>query len=742
MRPYLVLLAFLVLMVPNVSADVWYVDIDNTSGTENGETWDSAFTTIQPAIDAAYDGGDNDDIWAAQLGESSWVDSDGDGLSDDDEVNVYGTDPMDPDTDNDGLSDGEEVNGAYGYVTDPTDDDSDDNGFIDGLEVTARTNPLDDADYTSAGAGLGICVLFYPTDAGVGDPLTLTLFVDGVETDLKHLNIWDVDMWDWPGEPAVIDELTADMLDAEGWHIEWGEGWECFSTDDYDPPFEGTFADAIAQGGFGDAGCQFWLDSDGDVMPDDWEVENGLDPNDDGTTDIDNGPFGDPDGDSLTNGGEWSYGTQANNVDSDDDGLTDGEEVYDWRTDPANEDTDSDGLSDYDEVSIHGTDPNDRDSDGDGMPDDWEVANSLDPTVPDGDEDHDDDGLPNGYEYQIETNPIDETDPPSDLYIATDGDDDEGLGTPAAPWFTIAHAMAAASIYSAAHSAGIYHHPETIHLAEGIYEERVTLVPDVTLIGAEASTTRIQHFDASDDSHTVVRAAQQTRLQDCTITLPGMHADVAVLLEIEDVVIDVTDCILDGADNPNSIGLLISGVNSSDSVIRDCTIRRLEDGIHAVDTGVNIANNLFEGIHDTAVFVRLPEILSKAVPEVPMLGNATAAGTGFNRFRSVMGNFIANMNPVEVLAESNDWGVYAAPQIAGRLFGAVDFYPYLTEAYEAPPPVPGDVNETGEVDAQDVQLVINEALGLDTQLDCDLDGNGYVDAVDVQLVINAVLGFL
>ena len=36
-------------------------------------------------------------------------DSDADGLSDQEEINVYGTDPLDPDTDKDGVSDGDEV---------------------------------------------------------------------------------------------------------------------------------------------------------------------------------------------------------------------------------------------------------------------------------------------------------------------------------------------------------------------------------------------------------------------------------------------------------------------------------------------------------------------------------------------------------------------------------------------------------------------------------------------------------
>ncbi|MGH7893989.1 MAG: hypothetical protein ACREQL_04925 [Candidatus Binatia bacterium] len=65
-------------------------------------------------------------------------DSDGDGLSDGAEVNTYGTDPNEADTDGDHLDDGAEVN-AHG--TDPLDADSDDDGFSDGFEVEHGTNP-------------------------------------------------------------------------------------------------------------------------------------------------------------------------------------------------------------------------------------------------------------------------------------------------------------------------------------------------------------------------------------------------------------------------------------------------------------------------------------------------------------------------------------------------------------------------------------------------------------------------
>jgi hypothetical protein len=54
--------------------------------------------------------------------------------------------------------------------------------------------------------------------------------------------------------------------------------------------------------------------------------------------------------------------------------------------------------------------------------------------------------------------------------------------------------------------------------------------------------------------------------------------------------------------------------------------------------------------------------------------------------------------------------------------------------------IDGDVNGDDSVNAIDVQLVINAALGIDTICSCDINGDGPVNAVDVQLVINAVLG--
>ncbi len=71
-------------------------------------------------------------------------DTDGDGLSDFDELHRYGTDPLNPDTDGDGLTDYEEI---YVYGTDPLKRDTDGGGVDDWHEIMVDgTDPLDPAD--------------------------------------------------------------------------------------------------------------------------------------------------------------------------------------------------------------------------------------------------------------------------------------------------------------------------------------------------------------------------------------------------------------------------------------------------------------------------------------------------------------------------------------------------------------------------------------------------------------------
>lgn len=96
--------------------------------------------------------------------------------------------------------------------------------------------------------------------------------------------------------------------------------------------------------------------------------DDGTDSDDDGITNYDEvNVWGsdpqnvDTDGDILYDGGELIYGTSILNPDTDGDGISDGDEVYFAESDPTNPDTDGDGVSDGQEVQ-NGTDPTEASS--------------------------------------------------------------------------------------------------------------------------------------------------------------------------------------------------------------------------------------------------------------------------------------------------------------------------------------------------------------------------------------------
>ncbi len=90
----------------------------------------------------------------------------------------------------------------------------------------------------------------------------------------------------------------------------------------------------------------------------------------------------DSDGDRLTDVREGELNTDPYDQDTDDDGLTDGEEVLDTETNPLEPDTDWDQLTDGDEVLRHKTNPLERDTDRGGVSDGHEVIeDGTDPLV-------------------------------------------------------------------------------------------------------------------------------------------------------------------------------------------------------------------------------------------------------------------------------------------------------------------------------------------------------------------------
>ena len=106
-------------------------------------------------------------------------------------------------------------------------------------------------------------------------------------------------------------------------------------------------------------------DTDGDGIPDDIELQLGLDPANA------NDGAGDLDGDGASNAEEYQVGTRLDDADTDGDGMSDGYEIrhgLDPFTDDSGLDGDGDGLTNLQEYQLN-TNPNNPDTDNDGLAD-------------------------------------------------------------------------------------------------------------------------------------------------------------------------------------------------------------------------------------------------------------------------------------------------------------------------------------------------------------------------------------
>lgn len=134
----------------NKSATLPVTPVTNQTSQTSGAAGTSSATTNVPAqqnndqilfgqaVDSDKDG--LDDVREKQIGtDPRNPDTDGDGLSDGDEVIVYKTSPLIADTDGDGLSDGDE---ALIWRTNPLNPDTDGDGYPDGTEVRNGYSPL------------------------------------------------------------------------------------------------------------------------------------------------------------------------------------------------------------------------------------------------------------------------------------------------------------------------------------------------------------------------------------------------------------------------------------------------------------------------------------------------------------------------------------------------------------------------------------------------------------------------
>lgn len=123
-------------------------------------------------------------------------------------------------------------------------------------------------------------------------------------------------------------------------------------------------------------------DTDADGIPDSLEEFLHFDP-----------ANADTDNDGLSDYDElFKFDTNPLKKDTDDNGVEDGQEDNDndqlnnlqelsYCTSPNNTDTDNDGITDYDEVMTYHTDPLKKDTDEDNASDIWEIENGYDPLV-------------------------------------------------------------------------------------------------------------------------------------------------------------------------------------------------------------------------------------------------------------------------------------------------------------------------------------------------------------------------
>ncbi len=270
-------------------------------------------------------------------------DNDDDGLSDEDELNIYFTNPEDADSDNDGLSDFHEV---FSSGTDPNNADSDNDQINDNDELDQNLDP-NNTDTDGDGLSDGDELIIHSTDATSADSDGDGL-VDGDEVNSHNTDPQSNDSdGDGITDGVEINELASNPLSTDS---------DVDGLSDFDEYNEhGT--SLISN------------DTDSDGLTDLSEIEEyatnplSVDTDNDAVSDGDeiliyqsNPVSTDTDGDGISDGQEIASGTSLNNIDDDNDGIINQRD--------GTEDSDGDGLPNY----------ADRDSDNDGIPDLVEVG--------------------------------------------------------------------------------------------------------------------------------------------------------------------------------------------------------------------------------------------------------------------------------------------------------------------------------------------------------------------------------
>ncbi|MHA2295048.1 MAG: hypothetical protein ACXAEU_10735 [Candidatus Hodarchaeales archaeon] len=327
-----------------------------------------------------------DDYWELFYSHSNphSADTDGDGLTDYEEIYIVGSDPVDDDSDNDNLSDRDEY---LEFGTDPNNPDSDGDGLRDGPEIEVyETNPNSiDSDGDSLlmpdenGEPTFMWTDFQEIAYG-SDPKSHDTDKDGIlDTWELYIALGDIPNFvNIPLDPLNNDTDNDGIIDGKEFIV------ERINTLVY--PFIGY----IAVHPF--FSSPVIADTDSDGLGDKYEIDNSMRPD------------------------LW---------DTDNDTLSDWDEIYVHCTDPRNNDTDGDGIIDtleqtkctiegasaLDYTPKYSTSAVDPDSDGDGWPDGLEInATDGNPNYDPNNPDVNDNGVLDGYERDFDHDQISDGD--------------------------------------------------------------------------------------------------------------------------------------------------------------------------------------------------------------------------------------------------------------------------------------------------------------------------------------------
>ncbi len=414
------------------------------------DTTDSDADTIPDIVEACTLGSDIDD-----------QDSDDDGVRDDDDADTDNdgspdtgdsdndgvSDVLDPDSDNDGIFDGTEL----GVTTPGTDTDVDAGHFIADADPGSVTDPRD-ADSDNGGVDDGA---EDPNYNGAVDTGELDPEVAGDDTapaDADGDGLTDAEEARFGTDPGDADSDDDGVLDGAeaNWHLDDDQDGLIGALDpdsDNDGVLDGTERGIVTADADTDvAAGAFLADADPSTITSAIATDSDLggvsdgaeDPDHDGaiagndtdpTDPADDGLPPDLDGDGLADAEEVAAGTEIDDIDSDDDGIADGDEPN-WSSDTDGDgdinalDADSDGDAVFDSVERGLTTPGpDTDVGAGNFIADADPATTTNPIAADTDRGGVADGVEDGNrDGAIDAGELDPNDPDDDILLDTDGD--------------------------------------------------------------------------------------------------------------------------------------------------------------------------------------------------------------------------------------------------------------------------------------------------------------------------------